>query len=257
MAEWDIFVASHQWRGGCALNVDIGASKLGLSMEEAIAFAPRIHSADHGIALLMSRLENAEKPDHPLNDYQIGLFRDLRRLYDGVPASLANSAGIFLGSKTHFDLVRAGAALYGVNPTPGLSNPMHPVIELRARILQVRSLAPGEATAHNIGWTAKRRSRVALVSVGYADGYPRPASEQKLEAMVGGHRCPVAGRPSMDLLSIDITDLPNASAARYGEMVTLIGTEIGIDDLAAGADLTGCEVLSHLGGRFHRIYYAT
>jgi alanine racemase len=258
LAEWDVFVASHQWTGGCALNFDTGESRLGLSMEEAVAMAPRVHSLGHGITLVMSRLDNGERPDHPQNDRQIGLFRDLRRLYDGVPASLANSAGIFFGPKVHFDLVRAGAALYGVNPTPGLSNPMLPAVELQARIVQIRSLAPGETIADNVGWTAKRPTRLALVSVGYVDGYPQSGStsDNRLQVMIGGHRCPVAGRPSMDLLPIDVTDLPDPTAARYGGMVTLIGPEIDVDDLAAGAKMTAREVLSQLGHRFHRIYYA-
>ncbi len=258
LAEWDMFVGSHQWMGGCALNVDTGESRLGLSIEEAAAFAPRVHTLNHGIALLMSRLDYAEQPDHPLNERQLSLFRDLRRLYDGVPASLASSSGIFLSPKAHFDLVRAGSALYGINPTSNLANPMLPVMELRARIVQVRSLAHGETIADDIGWTAKRRTRLALVSVGHADGYPRSdsASDNKLQVIVGGHRCPVAGRPSMDLLPIDVTDLPDPTAARFGEMVTLIGAEIDINDLAAADKLTGREVLSHLGHRFHRIYYA-
>jgi alanine racemase len=258
MAEWETFVASRQWTGGCALNVDTGDSRLGLSMEEAAAIARRVHSPGHGISLLMSHLDNAQKPANPLNDRQISLFRELRRLYSGIPASMANSAGIFLGRKTHFEVLRAGAALYGVNPTPGACNPMLPVIELRARIVQVRSLAPGETITGTVGWTAKRRTRLALVSVGYADGYPRSdsAPDNKLQAIVGGHRCPVAGRPSMDLLPIDVTDLPDPAAARFGEMVTLIGREISIDDLAAATRSTAREVLSHLGHRFRRIYYA-
>jgi alanine racemase len=257
MAEWDVFVASSQWRGGCALNVDTGACSLGFSLEEAAAFAPRIQSLNHGVALLMSRLDHAEKPDGPHNDRQIRLFRDLRRLYSGVPASLANCSSFFVGAETHFDLVRVGPALYGVNPTPGAANPMLPVLELRARIVQVRSLAPGETTAENAGWTAKRRTRLALVPVGYADGYPRSAAtDRKLTAIVGGHRCPVAGRPSMDLLPIDVTDLPDPKSARQGEMVTLIGGEIGIDDLAKATHSTAAEILCHLGQRFHRIYYA-
>ena len=258
MAEWETFVASRQWTGGCALNVDTGDSRLGLSMEEAAAIAPRVHSPGHGISLLMSHLDNAQKPANPLNERQIILFRELRRLYSGIPASMANSAGIFLGPKTHFEVVRAGAALYGVNPTPGACNPMVPVIELRARIVQVRSLAPGETITGTVGWTAKRRTRLALVSVGYADGYPRSdsAPDNKLQAIVGGHRCPVAGRPSMDLLPIDVTDLPDPAVARFGEMVTLIGREISIDDLAAATRSTAREVLSHLGHRFRRIYYA-
>jgi alanine racemase len=258
MAEWDVFVAQRQWAGGCALNVDTGESRLGLSLQEATAFAARVNSLNHGISLLMSRLDPTEKPDHPGNDRQIGLFRDLRRLYDGVPASLANSSGVFFGSKIHFDLVRAGAALYGINPTPGHPNPMQPVMQLQARIVQVRDLAQGETIADNLGWTAKRRTRLALVSAGYADGYPRlpSAADGKLQVIVGNRRCPVVGRPSMDLLPIDVTDLPDPAAARYGEMVTLIGPELGIDDLAAATKSTGREILSQLGHRFHRIYYA-
>jgi alanine racemase len=257
MAEWDVFVRSHQWTGGCALNVDTGASRLGLSIEEAAALAPRSHSLGHGITLLMSHLDKADKPTHSQNDRQISLFHDLRRLFGGIPASLANSSGIFFGPRAHFDLVRAGAALYGLNPTPDAANPMLPVIELRARIVRVLSLAPGETIADNFSWTAKRRTRLALVSAGYADGYPRSenAFKNKLQAIVGGRRCPVAGRPSMDLLPIDVTDLPDPTAARLGQMVTLIGPDIGIDEFATAAKSTGREVLSHLGFRFHRIYY--
>jgi len=259
MAEWEAFARSHQWSGSCALDIDTGALRLGLSMEEAAALAPRVHySPGHGISLLMSRLDKANQAANWQNDRQISLFHELRRLFGGVPASLANSSGIFVGPKAHFDLVRAGAALYGVNPTPDAVNPMQPVIELRARIVQVLSLVPGETIAENVGWIAKRRTRLALVSTGYADGYPRSESAftNKLQAIVGGRRCPVVGPPSMDLLPIDVTDLADPTAARFGEMVTLIGAEIGIDEFAAAAKSTGREVLSHFGSRFHRIYYA-
>ena len=257
MAEWDLFVRSHRWAGGCALHVDTGESRLGFPLREAAAFAPS--SRSYGITLLMSRLDNPEKPAHPLNDHQISLFRDLRRLYPGVPASLANSSGIFFAPKAHFDLVRAGAALYGVNPTPCADNPMFPVIELRGRIVRVLSLAPGETIADSVGWAAKRPTRLALVSVGYADGYPRSgrAFDDKLQAIVGGRRCLIVGHPSMDLLAIDVTDVSDPTAARPGNMVTLVGPEISIDDLAAASKSTGRELLIHLGHRFHRIYYAT
>ena len=206
----------------------------------------------------MSSLANGEKLDSPQHDRQIGAFRELRRLYGGVPASLAGSSGIFIGAKTHFDLVRAGGALYGINPTPGVANPMLPVLELRARIVRVRNLVAGEMIADGAGWIAKRPTRLAWVSVGYADGYPRPASpsDNKLHVIVGGQRCPVAGPPSMDLLPVDVTGLVDPKAARFGAMVTLIGAELGIGDLAAAAKSTAAELLSHLGHRFHRIYHA-
>jgi alanine racemase len=257
MAEWDHFVRSHRLAGGCALHVDTGESRLGLSMEEAAAFAPS--SRSYGITLLMSRLDNLDKPARPSSDHQISLFRELRRLYYGIPASLASSSGIFFGPKAHFDLIRAGAALYGVNPTPGVDNPMLPVIELRARIVQILSLSPGETIADSVGWVAKWPTRLALVSAGYADGYPRSerAFDNKLQAIVGGQRCPVVGQPSMDLLAIDVTDVSDPTAARHGNMVTLVGPEISIDDLAAASKSTSRELLSHLGRRFHRIYHVT
>jgi len=259
MAEWDAFTATSHWDGGCALNFDTGQTRLGLSPEEAVALAPRVNSLNHGIALVMSRLDRADKRDSPLNDRQSDLFRDLRRLYRGVPASLANAPGIFLGPKAHCDMVRVGTALYGVNPTPGLPNPMLPVLELQARVVQVRSAAPGETLADNPGWIAKRPTRLALIAVGYADGYPRAAangSADRLRAVVGGRLCPVAGQPAMDVLAIDVTDLPDPAAARFGALVTLIGTGFGVDDLAAAAKSPAREVLSRLGHRFHRIYYA-
>jgi alanine racemase len=258
MAEWDVFAASSGWKGGFGLNVDTGTSRLGLSLQEAAAIAERVRSSNHGVTLLMSRLDNVERSDHPSNDRQLSLFFDLRRLYSGVPASLADSRGIFLSPKVHCDLMRPGSALYGVNPTPGARNPMRPVIELQARIVQVRNLTPGETIAGNAGWIAKRPTRLALVPVGYADGYPRSAAaDNALQAIVGGSLCKVAGRASMDLLAIDVTDLPEPTAARHGEIATLIGGQIGVDDFATAAKSTGSEMLSNLGHRFHRIYHAS
>jgi alanine racemase len=185
------------------------------------------------------------------------LFRELRRLYRSVSASLASSSAILLNPKCHFDLVRAGSALFGINPTPGSANPMLPVVELRARIVHVRDVMPGENIANKEGWFAKRR-RVAFVSLGHADGFPRTwHSKSKLHAVIGGHCCPVMEHPSLDLLPIDITDLPDARAARIGEMATLIGSAITIDDVAEATKSTGRDVLSGFGSRFHRIYYAT
>jgi alanine racemase len=230
-----------------------------LTLEEAVAFAPRVQSLNHGIALLLSRFQKPPPADNQSNERQLAVLRDLRRLYDGVPVSLAGSAGIFFGIKAHFDLVRAGSALYGVNPMPGAANPMLPVLELTARIVQVRELAPG-----GIGGTAtKRPMRLAFLSLGYADGYPQPARKtgkdvnKDLHVMIGGQRCPVAGPSSMDLLPVDITDLADRTAARFGAPATLIGEGIALDDLAAASGTPAREILARLGNRFHRVYYAT
>jgi alanine racemase len=257
LAEWDAFTSAHQWQGGAALHVDTGMNRLGISVNEAAALAPRIRAENHGITLLMSHLACAEEPEHPLNNQQINVFREVRVLYRGIPSSLANSSGIFLGASAHCDMVRPGVALYGVNPIPGQSNPMRAVIELQARIAQVRTVPRGETVGYNAGWTAKRTTRIAVAAVGYADGYLRAASASDLapggEAIVAGKRCPLAGRVSMDLLAIDITDLPE-NAGRRGDLAILIGDEITVDDMAKSAGTIGYEVLTGLGRRYHRVY---
>jgi alanine racemase len=257
LAEWDAFVSTNQWHGGAALHVDTGMNRLGISVNEAAALAPRIRAENHGISLLMSHLACAELPEHPLNAQQIGVFREVRILYRGIPSSLANSSGIFLGAAAHCDVVRPGVALYGINPIPGQSNPMRAAIELQARIAQVRTVPKGETVGYDAAWTAKRTTRIAVVAVGYADGYLRAASASDEapggEAIVAGKRCPLAGRVSMDLLTIDITDLPE-NAGRRGDLATLIGDEITVDDLAKAAGTIGYEVLTSLGRRYHRVY---
>ena len=257
LAEWDAFVAAHSWRGGAALQVDTGMRRLGISPDEAAALAPRVHTENHGIALLMSHLVCAEIADHPLNARQIHLFRELHTLYPGVPASLANSSGIFLGDAGHFDLARPGAALYGVNPTPGKPNPMKPTVELGARILQLRSVGRDDTVGYDATWTAKRNSRIAVIALGYADGLMRAGSgsDQKPggAAIVAGQRCPIVGRISMDLVCADVTDLPDGAVHR-GDQAGLIGGDILIDDVAAAARTIGYEVLTRLGLRSHIVY---
>ena len=257
LAEWDAFVATSGWQGGAALHVDTGMNRLGLSPDEAAALAPRVRADVHGITLLMSHLVSAEEENNPLNDKQIKLFRDIRVLYRGTPSSLANSSGVFLGSAAHCDMIRPGAALFGINPTPKRSNPMRPVVALRGRIVIVRDVKRGETVGYNAGWTTKRDAHIAIVAVGYADGYLRAASASDArsgaEAIIAGQRCPLAGRVSMDLLAVDVTDLP-AGAVKRGDMATLIGDGVSVDDFAARADTIGYEVLTSLGRRYHRIY---
>jgi alanine racemase len=257
LAEWDAFVATRNWRGGGALHVDTGMNRLGITVDEAVAIAPRLQSENHGFTLLMSHLACAEIPDHPVNDRQIRLFREVRMLYRGVASSLANSSGIFLGGTAYCDLVRPGVALYGVNPTPAKKNPMRPVVELKARIIQVRTINRGDTVGYGAAFTATRPSRIAIVAVGYADGFLRSAAAARgkpaAEVVVAGKRCPVAGRVSMDVLAVDVTDLSDG-AVRRGDFATLIGGRLSVDDLAAGMGTIGYEVLTHLGRRYHRVY---
>ena len=257
LAEWDAFVATRNWRGGAALHVDTGMNRLGITLEEAVAIAPRLQSENHGFTLVMSHLACAEIPDHPMNDRQIRLFREIRILYRGVASSLANSSGIFLGGGAYCDLVRPGVALYGVNPTPGRANPMRPVVELKGRVIQVRAVNKGESVGYGAAFTTTRPSRIAIVALGYADGYLRSASAAKGkpagQVIIAGNRCPIAGRVSMDVLAADVTDLPDGTVRR-GDFATLIGDGMSVDDVAAAMGTIGYEVLTHLGRRYHRVY---
>ena len=257
LAEWDVFCRRTGWAGGAAIHIDTGMQRLGLTTVEAQGLIPRIHAGDHGISLVMSHLACAENLNHPMNARQLAAFREIAGAFSGVPASLSNSSGIFLGSSFQFDMVRPGAALYGVNPTPEADNPMLPVVDLKARIMQVRDVERGESVGYGGNWTARRTTRLAIIAAGYADGYFRAGSSNDgtrgAEVMVAGKRCPVAGRISMDLLAVDVTDL-DKNAVRRGHMVTLIGEGITVDELAHHFGTIGYEVLTSLGARYVRIY---
>ena len=257
LAEWDVFCRRTGWTGGAAIHIDTGMNRLGLTLAEAQAIIPRINAGDHGITLVMSHLVSAEQLNSPVNAKQLAAFRGIASEFSGVPAALANSSGIFLGAPFQFDLVRPGAALYGVNPTPEADNPMQPVVDLKARIVQIRNIERGESVGYGGTWTARRPTKLAIIAIGYADGYFRAASSNDgtrgAEVIVAGKRCPVAGRVSMDLIAIDITDLP-PNAARRGHMVTLLGEGITVDELAHHFGTIGYEVLTSLGRRYARIY---
>jgi alanine racemase len=257
LAEWDAFVAGSHWRGGAALHVDTGMNRLGVTIEEAAALAPRLHSENHVFSLLMSHFACADTPDHPMNDRQSRLFREIRMMFRGLPSSLANSAGIFLGGTAYCDLVRPGIALYGANPVSGKNNPMRPAIELKVRILQVRAMNRGDTVGYGAAWTAGRASRIAVIAAGHADGLLRSAAGAKgkpaAEVVIAGRRCPIVGRVSMDVAAVDVTDLPEGSARR-GDFATLIGDGMSVDQLAAGFGTVNYEVLTNLGRRYHRVY---
>ena len=257
LAEWDAFRLTSGWEGPAAIHIDTGMNRLGFRVTEAQALESRIKNGNHGFALVMSHLVSAEVLGDPINGRQVAAFREIASLFSGVPASLSNSSGIFLGSQFHFDLVRPGAALYGVNPTPEADTPVLPVVDLKVRVAQIRNIEKGESVGYGATWTARQPTRLAIVTAGYADGYFRAAggvdNVRSAEAIVAGQRCPIAGRISMDLMAIDVTSLP-PNAIRRGGMVTLIGEGITVDELAHHFGTIGYEVLTSLGKRYARVY---
>jgi len=233
------------------LHVDTGMNRLGLDARELDTLAADPDRLT-GIGLLyvMTHLVSAEVPDDGVNQRQRDRFaRACARLPAG-PRSLANSAGIFLGPDFASDLARPGAALYGVNPMPGRPNPMRPVVRLRARVLQLRAVKLGDTVGYNGQWRAWRPSRIATVSVGYADGYPRALSN-RAAAYFDDCPIPLVGRVSMDLSTFDVTDAPGVQP---GAWLDLIGPHHGVDAVAGQAGTNGYEILTSLGARYPRTY---
>lgn len=234
-----------------ALQVDTGMARLGLPLDEALALQPSdLPGID--VQLWMSHLVAAEEIDNCLNAEQRERFSAVTRRWPGVSASLANSSGVFLGTEWHFDLLRPGAALYGVAPTVGRPNPMRPVVRLQAPLIQWRDVPRGDGVGYNHTWTASQPTRVGTVSVGYADGYLRSLSSR---AQLGfcGQRVPLIGRVSMDTITVDVSRLP-PDALVSGAMFDLIDDEHDINALAAEAGTNAYEVLTSLGMRYRRHY---
>jgi alanine racemase len=247
------------WRQGfgrqrpAALHVDTGMNRLGLGRDEIDAGRAMLGDVD--IALVISHFTSSENPDAADNLRQIERFKALPSL--GRATSLANSSGIFLPSKPWFDLVRPGYALYGGNPTPGRPNPMRAVATLTAPILRTRDIAAGETVGYNNRWTARKPSRVATIALGYADGIPRGAAATDdrpgPDVAIGGRRCPIAGRISMDLITIDVSGV-DAALVVPGAPVEILGETIGVDEFGERAGTIGYEILTSLGRRYRRIY---
>ncbi|TAN49343.1 MAG: alanine racemase, partial [Rhodospirillales bacterium] len=185
-----------------ALHVDTGMNRLGLSAAELDKLMPRLQAAR--LALVMSHLACSEETDNPKNQEQLKRFKPIAERFPALPASLANSSGIFLGSTFHFDLARGGVALYGVNPTPGQPNPMAQVVKLQGKIVQVRAVDTPETVGYGATHRVGGPALIATVSVGYADGWPRALSNRGF-GMLGGIRVPLVGRVSMDLITFDVT----------------------------------------------------
>lgn len=254
IAEWGAVCAAHGADLPAALHVDTGMNRLGLSLEEAEAVATK--GAGFTPDLILTHLACGDVPGHPLTALQRERFARIAALFPGVRASLANSAGCLLGPDYHFDLTRPGIALYG-----GLSlasaPALRPVVRLEVPVIQLRTARSGETVGYGAASALRRDSRLAILSLGYADGFSRAfgASDAKAgaEVILAGRRCPLIGRVSMDLTAVDITDLPEGVVQR-GHMATVLGDGLSVDALAAHGGTIGYEVLTSLGRRYRRVY---
>jgi alanine racemase len=243
-----------QWRGLGAepaiLHVDTGMARLGLSTGEFAAVVE--NPPPFTWRAVMSHLACGDRPDHSLNEHQRARFAAMAAQLPGVTASLCASSGIFLGPSYHFDLVRPGAALYGVNPQPDRRNPLWQIVRLSGKIVQVRQIDRGESVGYGAAHVMEAPGRAAIVAVGYADGWLRSLSHRGCGTLAGT-RVPLLGRVSMDLVTFDVSAVSPA-LARPGAMIELLGADYGVDAAAADAGTIGYEILTAFGSRYHRVY---
>jgi alanine racemase len=227
----------------CALQVDSGMNRLGLEPDELEAALPLVPRLAPG--LLLSHLACADEPEHAMNAAQAAAFEALAARLPGVRRSLAATGGILLGPRFHHDLTRPGVGLYGGQPVAGA----RPVVTLALPVIQVRAVAPGEIVGYGAAWTASAPARIATVAAGYADGLLRAIGGGRVALYAGDAACPLVGRVSMDLITVDVSGL-----AEVPDHLEILNARQTVDDLARAAGSIGYEVLTSLGPRYERVY---
>lgn len=240
-----------------AFHFDTGMNRLGFRLNEASQVRERSKTLGYAPQMVMSHLACADQPSHEKNRTQLALFSSVMTQFPGIPASLANSAGLMTGRDYHFQMVRPGIALYGGRAVNGRKNPMAPVVTLHVPIVQIKEARTGETVGYGANHALSRDSRLAILSHGYADGYLRSLSASNTrpggKVVIRGKVCPVIGRVSMDQVTVDITelgpDIPNP-----GEAAEILGDLIGVDDLGDAGGTIGYEILTSLKGRYSRNY---
>ncbi len=234
------------WNGPCSIMVDTGINRLGLSFTEAALEK----YTELNCIYLMSHLASADTTSSALNEIQRARFDALSISAFSTPKSFANSAGILLGPRYHYDMVRPGIALYGGAAGPDGSENVRLVVTASAQVLQIRTINTGESVGYNATWTASRQTRVATLGVGYADGYGRGFSNTG-RVWLGESYCPVIGRISMDLTTIDITDV---AAVTVGDYAEILGAHVPLLSASVASGLSQYELLTGLGQRYERCY---
>jgi len=254
IVEWSALARRGRRKLDAAVHVDTGMNRSGLSHEELSAVGTDIRHALEGIklALVMSHLARADESDREMNWVQLARFKAALALLPPAPASLSASAGIELGRDFLFDLVRPGLGIYGGNPLPSRANPYRTVGVLSGHVLQLRAVQAGDTVGYGAGYTAEKPTLLATVAAGYADGLMRTIAPRG-RAAIAGYFVPYAGRISMDLTVLDVTNVPPNLVAR-GTAVEFMGDTVTLEELADAAGTITHEILTSIGPRVHRHY---
>ncbi|MCG6204129.1 alanine racemase [Rhodopseudomonas sp. HC1] len=251
---WSRCCRKNGWRGGAALHIDTGMNRLGFRLEEVAGIAELSVSDLACFDLVLSHLACGDEPENPRNAEQLARFTWARRLLSCVPrASLAASAGCYLGVQAHFDLVRPGIGLFGGNPFATRRNPLQPVLRASAPLLQVKRHAAGDFVGYGCDCRLDRDTLIGAVSLGYADGLPRSASSAPVTLYYGGLPIRAMGRISMDMTLVDLTSVRHLEP-RVGTQVEIFGSSRDLNHFAGSIGTIANEVLTSLGRRARRVY---
>ena len=249
-------------RQPCALHIDTGMNRLGLTPEEALQFLGN-EEIRHSVTenLIISHLACADEADHSKNAEQLEVFDEVAAQFEGSRKSLANSAGIILGEEYQYDICRAGIAVYG-GEFSNMAGPLEPVAKLEGRILQIRNSNPGETVGYGGTHTLQKDTRIAIAGLGYGDGIHRAVSGSGVamrqltggaKGWIGGYEVPVVGRVSMDLTAFDVSHIPE-SILNENSWIEFFGENAPLADFAKAAGTIDYEVLTSMGSRVHRVY---
>lgn len=236
------------------LSFNTRMNRLGLGSVETEKLLGELSMLDDiNVTGILSHFACADEKGHPMNETQWKLFDDIAKHFPNVEKSLSNSSAIFRDRKYHYDLLRPGMALYGLNPTPEAPNPMKPVVHLDLPVLRTRNVFAGATVGYGATYTFEKDTPIATVAAGYADGLFRSLSN-KGALYWKGIRCPIRGRVSMDLTTVDLSAVPEKDRPKPGDFMELIGEHQSADALADEAGTIGYEVLTSLGHRYVREY---
>lgn len=258
LEEWMDVCLAHNEAFPAALHFDTGMNRLGFKLSNTAHVRDRLGEFGYLPQMVMSHLACADQPTHEKSRTQLALFQTVLAQFPGIPASFANSAGLMANREFHFQMVRPGIALYGGRAIGGRPNPMAPVVKLEVPVLQVRSARTGETVGYGATQSVDRESRIATIALGYADGFFRALGSSSTKPggkiAFNGRIVPVMGRISMDLVTVDVTDL-GENAPKPGDFMEVLGPTLSVDDQAEIAGTIGYELLTALKmGRYERRY---
>lgn len=250
---WDQYTRKIEQKLPAIIHVDTGMWRLGLPPQEVAALSEQLHLLDgFDLKLIMSHLACSDSPHHDKNLQQLDAFNEALKVLPRVPASMANSHGIFLGNQYHYNLVRPGRSLYGLGARFLHTEGLRQALQVYARVLQVSAIGKGETIGYDAMYCVSKPTRIATISIGYADGYVRTLSNHG-RVFIHGYEAPIVGRVSMDVITVDVGEVPEHLAIP-GAWAEIMGENISADEVALAAGTTSREISSKMGSRFHRIY---